>query len=62
MQTFSTELCTVDEIAGRLKVKPSFLYAPTRRKGPDPIPCIRVGKYLRYDLEAVRDWLARQQR
>ncbi len=55
------ELVTLQDVASRLKVRPSFLYAPSRRKGPDPIPCVKVGKYLRYDLDEVREWLERQQ-
>jgi len=54
------ELLTVDEIAEKLKVPKSFFYAPCRRKGPDAIPCIRVGKYLRYSLPAVQAHFAKQ--
>jgi len=49
------ELLTVEEIAGKMKVPVSFFYTPCRRKGPDAIPCIRVGKYLRYHLPTVRN-------
>jgi len=54
------ELLTIQEISARLKVKQSFFYAPVRRKGPDAIPCVRVGKYLRYDVRAVMAWIERQ--
>jgi hypothetical protein len=54
------ELLTVEEIAARFKVKPSFFYAPARRKGENAVPCSRVGKYLRYDPDAVKVWLERQ--
>ena len=47
------ELLTGAELCAKLKVKQSFLYAPERRKGPDAIPCIKVGKYLRYHLPTV---------
>ncbi|NLD98489.1 MAG: helix-turn-helix domain-containing protein [Fibrobacter sp.] len=50
-------LLTIDEVCKILKVKKSFLYSPCRRKGPDAIPCIRLGKYLRYDLAAVKEFL-----
>jgi hypothetical protein len=54
------ELLTGDELCRKLKVKKSFLYAPERRRGPNAIPCVRIGKYLRYDLGAVRVWIERQ--
>lgn len=54
------ELLTGDELCQKLKIKKSFLYAPVRRKGPDALPCIMIGKYLRYDLRAVRGWIERQ--
>lgn len=54
------ELLTGDELCRKLKVKQSFLYTPARRKGPDAIPCLKIGKYLRYDLHAVKNWIARQ--
>lgn len=56
------ELLTVEEIAERLKVPKSFFYAPCRRKGPDAVPCIRVGKYLRYHEPTVRAHFAKQRR
>jgi len=56
------ELLTGDELCQKLKVKKSFLYSPARRKGPDAIPCIMIGKYLRYDERAVRGWLERKNR
>lgn len=54
------DLLTGDELCRMLKIKKSFLYAPVRRKGPDAIPCIRVGKYLRYNFRMVREYLERQ--
>lgn len=56
------ELLTGDELCRKLKIKKSFLYAPARRKGPNAIPCVRIGKYLRYDLRAVRDHFAKHDR
>jgi len=56
------ELLTGDELCQKLKVKKSFLYAPIRRKGPDPIPVIMLGKYIRYDPRAVREWIEKQNR
>lgn len=47
------EIMTVEEAAAHYKVPMSFFYAPCRRKGPDAIPCFRVGKYLRYRKSAM---------
>ena len=56
------ELLTVGELAQRLKVKKSFLYARTRERGEGAIPCIRVGKYIRLIESDVIEWLKNQQR
>jgi len=54
------ELFTVDEIASFVKVPKSFFYQPNHRKGPDAIPCLRMGKYLRYRLSEVMAWLEKR--
>ncbi|MCG6535551.1 MAG: helix-turn-helix domain-containing protein [Syntrophales bacterium LBB04] len=51
------EFLTVTELAARLKMKLSFFYAPTRRKGPEAIPCVKIGKYIRYQLPDVMMWI-----
>jgi hypothetical protein len=54
------KLETPDELTERWQVKKSWLYAQTRYTGPGGIPVIRVGKYLRFDPEAVDRWLREQ--
>ena len=54
-------LLTVAGLAKALKVAPSWVYARTRIKGADTIPMIRCGKYPRFHLPEVIDWLKRQQ-
>jgi hypothetical protein len=51
------DLQTVNELAGTLKVPKSWIYTRTRETGPGSIPRIKVGKYLRFDLNKVLDWL-----
>jgi excisionase family DNA binding protein len=51
------KLLTVEELAKELKVKPSWVYGETRKTGPRSIPKLRVGKYLRFNLQEVLDWL-----
>lgn len=56
-----SELLTIEEMAERLKVPVSWLYHRTRQKGPDTIPVIRVGKYLRFNETLVLRWIEQQQ-
>jgi len=56
----SDSLLTIDEICRKLKIKKSFLYSPCRRKGQNAVPVIRIGKYLRYDYQAVKEWIKKQ--
>ena len=54
-------LVTVDDLAQQLKIKPSWIYGETRKTGPGTIPRIKVGKYLRFSLEEVMEWLGTKQ-
>lgn len=56
------ELLTVRELATKLKVQPSWVYGETRKTGKDSIPRLRVGKYLRFDLSSVLNWLRDRQK
>ena len=53
------QLLTVEEIAEFLRVPKSWIYARTRESGPDAMPRLKLGKYLRFEREKVRDWAAR---
>ena len=55
-------LLTVHDVAGFLRVPPSWVYERTRRRGRDRMPHVKVGKYLRFrpsDLEAYLETLRR---
>ena len=54
------ELLTIDELSEKLKVQKSWLYSRTRETGSGAIPRIRVGKYIRFNLDEVVRWLERQ--
>ncbi len=54
------DFLTIDELAEKLRVPKSWIYGQTRRKGPDCIPCVRVGKYLRFREQDVMAWLEGQ--
>ena len=48
----ANKLLTVKQLAEALNVPSSWIYQQTRL-GPQVIPFVRVGKYLRFDLEQV---------
>ena len=55
------KLVTIEKMADILSVKRSWLYLHNRAKGPDSIPRVSVGKYVRYVPADVLEWLKRKQ-
>jgi excisionase family DNA binding protein len=57
-------LLTSEELAQRLSVPPTWVREKTRERArlrdSDPLPVVRLGKYVRFDPEAVDAWIARQ--
>lgn len=53
-------LMDVAETARLLHVPVSWVYDRTRRRGRDRIPHIKLGKYLRFEITSVREWLNAQ--
>jgi predicted DNA-binding transcriptional regulator AlpA len=51
------EILTPDEVAKRLKVKVSWVYEKRRPRTKNPIPCLPLGRYIRFDWNAVLQWL-----
>ena len=45
-----------------MKVPKSWVYERTRGRGPDQLPFIKLGKYLRFETMAVRAFVARKRR
>lgn len=57
------ELLTVDEVAALLKVPRSWVYEHTRLRGTprsERLPYIKLGKYLRFDARAVREFIQKK--
>ncbi|SHI01894.1 helix-turn-helix domain-containing protein [Desulfofustis glycolicus] len=54
------ELLTVPELASKLRVPESWVYAQTRRQDVNRIPHLRIGKYRRFRLDEVLAWLDRR--
>ena len=51
------KLIGVNELAEILGVPPSWVYSRSRETGPDSIPRLKVGKYVKFELGKVMDWL-----
>jgi len=54
------DLLTIDEMAKRLRVKRSWLYFRTMHTGTYSIPRVKVGKYLRFNPDAVMEWIEQE--
>jgi len=50
-------LIGINEMAKKLDVPVSWLYSRTRT---NEIPCVRVGKYVKFDESEVWDWVKKQ--
>jgi hypothetical protein len=59
--SINDSLLTVDELALKLKVPKSWIYARTRESGPEAMPKIHVGKYLRFRWDDVWNWIQKNQ-
>jgi predicted DNA-binding transcriptional regulator AlpA len=54
------ELLTAEDVAAILRVSTSWVYEHTRARGlprSDRLPHIKLGKYVRFDAKAVREFL-----
>ena len=51
------EILTPDQLAQRLQVSRAWVFEKTRQRQRNPIPCMRIGKYLRFSWPAVSAWL-----
>ena len=51
------DVLTPAEVAKRLKVKIGWVFEKTRSNCPNPLPCYRVGRYLRFNWVTVSSWL-----
>ncbi len=53
-------LLNIDELALFLNVQKSWIYGQTRLAKTTGFPVVKVGKYCRFDLQAVLFWLNEQ--
>ena len=54
----TNRLLKPQELATLLGVPISFVYDRTRQNAADPIPHFKLGKYVRFDIDQVQEWLA----
>jgi len=54
-------LLSPEQMANVLGVKISWLYRQTMQHGQGSIPRIKMGKYLRFEREAVLRWVRENQ-
>jgi len=55
--TENGKLLTIDELARFLSVPKSWIYGQTRQAKKTGFPVVKVGKYCRFNREAVMSWL-----
>jgi hypothetical protein len=55
------DIVTPAELAARLKVPESWIYEKTRARCQNPLPCLRIGRYIRFSWVAVAEWLTSTQ-
>lgn len=55
----TSKFWSVDEVAEHLGVPRSWIYDRTRENGPEVIPHLKLGKYIRFNPEsrAFQKWL-----
>jgi hypothetical protein len=56
------DILTPQQLADRLKVRKSWVFEQTRTRSmirnKHPMPCLRMGKLLRFSWRDVSDWLS----
>jgi excisionase family DNA binding protein len=57
------DILTPEELAARLKVPKSWVYEKTRSRNRmgKPLPCLRLGRYIRFDWTRVVEWLTQEE-
>ena len=53
-------LLTAEQVAEMYQVPKSWVYSRTRKRGAERLPHLKLGKYLRFEEGAVREFLERQ--
>ena len=59
-EKYNKPLVDVEGLAEYLNVPTTWVYEQTRNKSNGSIPRIKVGKYVRFNIYEVLEWLKRQ--
>ncbi len=54
-------LLTVEQVAEMWQLPRSWIYERTRRRGLEQLPHFKLGKYVRFEEKAVRQFLEQRQ-
>lgn len=52
----TSEILRPEEIASLLRTSISWVYEKCRSRQRDPLPCLRIGRYLRFEKRTVLEW------
>jgi excisionase family DNA binding protein len=55
-----SDILTPEELAARLKVRRTWVYEKMRRRSRNPLPAIKLGRFLRFNWPSVCEWLHAQ--
>lgn len=50
----SYEVVDASELAQRWRVPVSWIREQTRNRAADPLPCVRLGRYIRFEWESPK--------
>jgi hypothetical protein len=61
-QTVLYEVIDAAELAKRWRVPESWIREQTRSRAGDPLPCVRLGRYVRFQWDSPRllEWFQRR--
>ncbi len=52
-----SEILTPEELAALLRVTPAWIHEKVRRRAQNPLPALRIGRYIRFRRSDVIAWL-----
>ena len=55
-------LLTPQDVASRLRVPITWVYGSCRPRAKNPLPFVKVGHYLRFEEQAVLDYVERNKK
>jgi hypothetical protein len=55
-----SNILTPESLAARLQVSERWIYEKSRSRNKNPLPVLRLGRYLRFDWLAVSAWMREQ--